>query len=257
MTDEFYVYGYFDAQDGTPFYIGKGKGSRLYHHLKEAVNPNTKDKNKHKIRKIKKHISYGTNPVIEIIDGGLSESVAFELEEFLIKTIGRADLGNGPLTNMSDGGEGLVGLIRDMGGVKNPNYGKRGEESIWWGKSHTEETKEKMRLSQVGKIFSEDHKLAMRKPKSDAGREAIALARRTSSYRPSDETKKKISEALSGRLSPNKGKTVSAETKAKHSLARKGAPKAKTACMHCGLMCAPHVLHRWHMDNCKERQHAA
>lgn len=233
MTGEFYVYGYFDAQSGAPFYIGKGKGARLHHHLKEAANPNTKDKNNHKIRKIRKHICCGVDPVIKIIDRNLSESVAFELEEFLINEIGRADLGKGPLTNMSNGGEGLVGLVRDMSGDKNPNYGKRGEKSIWWGKSHTEETKEKIRLSQVGKILSEDHKLAMRKPKSEAGRAAIALARTTSSYRPSEETKKKLS------------------------LATKGVPKIKTACVYCGTMCAPHVLHRWHMDNCKECQHAA
>jgi hypothetical protein len=40
---------------------------------------------------------------------GLSEKGALESEVALIAAIGRIDLGTGPLTNMTDGGEGMVG----------------------------------------------------------------------------------------------------------------------------------------------------
>jgi hypothetical protein len=40
-----------------------------------------------------------------------SENFAIDLEKDLIKKIGRKDLGLGPLTNMTDGGDGMSGSI--------------------------------------------------------------------------------------------------------------------------------------------------
>lgn len=250
---QFYVYGYFDAQSGVPFYIGKGKGSRCDHHMREAANPNSRDPNKHKIRKIRKHLQCGIKPVVKIIDKNLTEAVAFELECFLIAEIGRADLGKGPLTNLSDGGEGLTGLVRDLHGEKNPNYGKRGESAIWWGKSHAEETKEKIASAQRGRELTQAHKEALRKPKSEAGRAALALARKTSTYRPSTETRAKLSAAGKGRPSHLKGKTLSADHRAKIGAAGKGVPKPKVKCSHCEMVGAMNVMKRFHFDNCKEK----
>ena len=51
--------------------------------------------------KIKKLIDNGLLPIIQNVDIGLSKEQACELEEFLIKEIGRSDLKKGPLTNMT------------------------------------------------------------------------------------------------------------------------------------------------------------
>ena len=47
-------------------------------------------------------------------------------------------------------------------GEKNHNFGKRGKETSFFGKHHTEETKEKLRLANLGKHMSEESKEKMR-----------------------------------------------------------------------------------------------
>ena len=250
MTDSFYVYMYRNPlKGGEAFYIGKGFKERMYDHVK----PHTlaTDRNLHKVRTINLISKSGIPPIIDIVGENLSEEHALSLEIETIAKYGRADLGDGPLTNLTNGGEGLVGLVRNLAGENNPNYGKRGENSVWWGRSHTEETKEKIRLSQVGKTLTPEHIAAMRKPRSAVGRAALSAARKASHYRPSEETKRIISEALKGRPSPRKGVTASAEARAKQSAATKGRPKRKAPCTHCGLLFAANILSRFHNDNCK------
>lgn len=76
-------------------------------------------------------------------------------------------------------------------GENNPNYGKRGKDSYWYGRKHTEESLQKMRDAQKGHYISE-------------------------------ETKQKISKSLSGENHPFFGKKRSEETRKKQSEALKG-----------------------------------
>ena len=278
MSQNFYVYMYRNPlKGGEPFYVGKGFDDRMYDHVKPCYTKY--DKNLHKIRTLKIIADSGIPPIIDLVGEGLDEVSAFNLEIKTIAQYGRSDLGLGPLTNLTNGGEGLTGLVRDLNGENNPNYGKRGEDSIWWGRKHLPETKEKMSLSQKGKVISEAHKEAMRKPKSEAGRANIAKARIESSYRPSAETIAKMSAAMKGRSSPMKGRKQTAEARAKMSAAGKGKPsptKGKTVtlseeakaslreaiaarnaqvvtCEHCGKEGKYVAMIRWHMANCKER----
>lgn len=254
---DFYVYSY-SKPDGTIFYVGKGIGDRDIQHLKKAKNINYTDPNKHKINTIRKLIRQGHEPIITRVVTGLDESTAFAIEEFLIAKIGRYDLGNGTLCNMTNGGEGLCGYVwsqeqRDAFSAKysgkgNPNYGNTGEQSYWYGKTHSEETKNKISIAQLGRVFTEDHKAKMRKPKSEEGRLAIAKARqelRDSGYRPSPESNAKRSQTL-------KGRTISKDHANKIANALKGVPKPKVICPHCGKVGGSGLMHRWHFDNCKE-----
>ena len=121
---EFYVYIYFDpTKKGDynygnynfklePFYVGKGKNKQLYSHIRESKNI-TDDKKltntfkTYKIRKIQKNTK--KDPIIKIFKNNLKEKDAFKLEINLILNIGKRIDNKGPLTNITDGGEGLSG----------------------------------------------------------------------------------------------------------------------------------------------------
>jgi len=89
--NEFYVYMYL-RKNGTPYYVGKGKGDRAFRTNRRIRPP--KDKSK---------IVFHTKD--------LSEDKAFALEVKLIAKYGRIDNGTGILRNLTDGGEGSSGLI--------------------------------------------------------------------------------------------------------------------------------------------------
>lgn len=97
---DFYVYAIF-RPGGDVCYIGKGHGGRWQQHVKRSCN--------RRLSRIYAKAG-GDLPVIKVREG-LTEKEAFETEGQLIAAIGRADLGSGPLVNLTDGGEGTVGWI--------------------------------------------------------------------------------------------------------------------------------------------------
>lgn len=101
---KFYTYIYRDpSRNNEPIYIGKGKKNRAWDHLRiKRKNPFIQ-----RLQLMKKN---NIVPSIEIIDA-LDESHAFLMEESLIEIIGRKDLGRGSLLNLTDGGEGVAGIL--------------------------------------------------------------------------------------------------------------------------------------------------
>ena len=89
-TSIYYVYAYL-REDGSPYYIGKGKGNRAWNQHRFRIPPNDR---------------------IQVITENISEEEAFNLEKELIKFYGRKDIGNGILRNLTDGGEGASGAVR-------------------------------------------------------------------------------------------------------------------------------------------------
>ena len=91
-----------------PFYVGLGKRKdRLFEHLKESESTAY---NKHKFRRINKIKRIANkNPIIIKLYENLSPENAKQLEIKMITTIGRRNLLTGPLTNLTDGGDGLLG----------------------------------------------------------------------------------------------------------------------------------------------------
>ena len=134
-------------EDGTPYYIGKGKCDRIY--SKNRKNKPPKDKSR-----------------IIYLKQNLTEAEAFKHEIYMIAVFGRKDLGTGILHNLTDGGEGISNLSdetrKKMSEVKkgenNPNYGKifseehkrkiseaiKGENHHNYGKTLSEETRRKI-----------------------------------------------------------------------------------------------------------------
>ena len=90
--NNYYTYAYL-REDGSPYYIGKGKGDRINDTTGRPAKP-PKDKTKRIYLKC-----------------NLTEQEAFRHEIYMIAVFGRKDLGTGILRNKSNGGEGNSGLL--------------------------------------------------------------------------------------------------------------------------------------------------
>lgn len=102
----YYVYVLFRPWDGSPFYVGKGKGNRWKDHERYSA----KGRNRHLANIIRKAKALKLEiPKIKIHEN-LTEAAAFGIEAALIAAIGRKQVG-GPLVNLTDGGDGTSGHV--------------------------------------------------------------------------------------------------------------------------------------------------
>jgi hypothetical protein len=207
----YYTYAYL-REDRTPYYIGKGKGNRVYKNEGKSCN---KPKDKSRIIFLKQN---------------LTEEDAFKHEIYMISVFGRKDLGAGILHNRTDGGEGVSGYIVSEETRKKLSEMRKGKtlseetkrkvSAAGKGRTHSEETKIKISEAHKGRTFSEEHKikigeLTKEKWKNGTFTEDSYKKWKEAAKNISDETKRKISEA-------NKGRTHSEETKRKLSETQKG-----------------------------------
>lgn len=85
---KYYVYIYSDPETDKIFYVGKGKGNRVFHHLTDS-----EDTEKSQI--IKRIRDRGQEPRIEILTHGLEdEHTALKVEAAIIDLIGKEKLTN-------------------------------------------------------------------------------------------------------------------------------------------------------------------
>ena len=174
------VYRHIRVDKNEPFYIGIGKTE------KRAYDKN--DRNK-----IWNNIINKTNYEIEILFDNITWEEACIKEQEFINLYGRIDKKSGTLCNLTNGGEGQNGIIR------NEEYRNKLKQNALnrWG---NEEFKEKMKMVLKGRKLP---------PTSEATKQKLSLISKGRIGKPcSEETKEKL------RLH-NLGKKHSNETKLK------------------------------------------
>lgn len=130
----------------------------------------------------------------EVIFDRLTEEAAKRLEQILILTFRSSENKYG--YNRSLGGESACGLRHSESTKKKMSESHKGEKNYFFGKTHSPETLEKLRMASMGnQIWVGKHH--------------------------SEESKAKISAAHTGKPSPSKGITLTAEQRAKISDSRK------------------------------------
>ena len=109
----YYVYAYLRV-NGTPYYIGKGSGKRAWvKGSNDSIRP-PKDKTR-----------------IIIVENNLTEIGSFAIERRLIAWYGRKDKGTGILRNMTDGGDGAIGVTRTENHKKAISTAIKGRNPVW------------------------------------------------------------------------------------------------------------------------------
>ncbi len=239
MNNKFYVYIYLDPRREDiykygqyifyyePFYVGKGCKKQYKSHLLEAYNKrdlNNKNRGNYKCNKIRKiRNDINREPIIVKLYNRLTEKEAFQYEIELIKIIGRINLDTGPLTNLTDGGEGLSGYkypeylkkIRSDA-IKGDNHLLRQPGMIHWNKGKTlNEIVGNEKSKKIIKLLSEKGKLLIGEKNPMFGKKHT------------HESKKKMSKSSTGEKNHWYGKKFSDEHKRNLSNSLKNCKKLK------------------------------
>ncbi|MFH6944635.1 NUMOD3 domain-containing DNA-binding protein [Flavobacterium sp. FlaQc-50] len=169
-----YVYRHIRLDKNEPFYIGIG-----------SDNSYTRANTKHERNNIWHKIVSKTDYLVEIVFEHNDYEVIKEKEIELILLYGRINLSTGSLSNLTNGGDGMLGFIPSeesrknqsirMSGENNPGFGKRyasvtkgmkkpkmvgllsGEKNPMYNKNHTAKSREKISNALLGKYVGKDN----------------------------------------------------------------------------------------------------
>jgi ribulose bisphosphate carboxylase small subunit len=185
-TIDYYVYAYL-RKDGTPYYIGKGKGRRAYDKHGNYIRVPPKDR-------------------IVFLYSNLTEEESFQKETETIIHYGRKDLGLGPLRNLSNGGQGQSGY-QHLSETKEQIRNTLKEAYSLGRKIVSENHRRIISETHKGKVLSKETKEKLKE--FNTGKKL------------SEETKMKISKSLKGRMPWMNGKKHNEESRKKMSEASK------------------------------------
>ena len=162
---KFYTYVWL-REDGSPYYVGKGKGVRGFishgHSVHRPVDPK---------RIIVREWDY--------------ENDAYEDEKRLISIYGRISNATGCLRNLTDGGRG------NGSGYRHTMEARLKIAEAGRGRKFSAKSRQKISAAHIGRHFSREHRLAL--SRSHIGNTSHL------GIKHSEETKRRVSEMFSGR----------------------------------------------------------
>lgn len=193
-----YVYAHYKSNTDEIFYIGIAKRKSRF--------TSKKSRNPHWHNIVNKHGFY--HKIIHEFEN-IHDCYAAEVR--LIKKYGRADIGAGPLVNMTDGGEGCINIS-----IESRNKISAAIKGV----IRSDEFKSNCRLRQTGKKHSDETKKRMSDSQKQIDKSYLV------GMRLSDSTKDKISKSKRG-VPIGLGKVLSASHKAAISKAMTNRNKTK------------------------------
>lgn len=165
-SEKWYVYTLNDPENNKPFYVGKGRHYRMYHHYYNVKKHKIPNGNFRLYNKIKNIIASGKSIEYNIVFSSNDEKEAYDKEHQLIEEIGINNLCNL-----------FSGYGRSYSGNKHWNYGKTTPQSVKdkigkskMGDNHTEDAKKKMSEKRKGHLhpmFGHHHTETARKQMSE------------------------------------------------------------------------------------------
>jgi len=186
-----YVYRHIRFDKNEPFYIGIGE-NKYRHSALGNRNP------------IWRRIVAKTEWVSEILFDNITWDFACQKEIEFIKLYGRIDRKTGTLANMTDGGDGNLGLVHSEEAIRKISESSKTRTGYWKGKKMPKEAAIKMSISKKGKPLLK----AIGRKLSDNQKESVRKHSIGNKYhlghKHSEESKKKISDGMKGRKAHNK-----------------------------------------------------
>lgn len=249
-----------------PFYAGKGHKNRSRVHLRNYNLDN--DGNKLKTNKIKKIINEtGNEPYIIIFNYCNNEVTTLNNEVQLISYIGRKINKDGPLTNITIGGDGTSGLKHTNEAKKKMSLSHKGFKhsedtkiemknrmlgnTFMSGKKHSEETKKKMSLSQK-KVERSPLTEETKKKISNSSKGIRPPAEATEKNRKNNENRVNVYDPLKPELGIFKVSVFDKKYKNGEVInAMKGYKHKNRVCPYCGKEGSGGNMTRYHFNNCK------
>jgi len=186
-----YVYRHIRLDKNEPFYIGIGK-TKYRHTAKQNRND------------IWEKIAAKTEYDVEILFEDVDWDFACKKEIELIKLYGRINRGTGTLANMTDGGDGNLGLVHSAEALRKISESSKLRPGHWKGKKMSKDFCDKLSKSKLGKPNFKTRG----KPIPESTKEAVRKHSYGNKYhlgkKHTDESKRKMSERMKGREGANR-----------------------------------------------------
>lgn len=188
-----YVYRHIRHDRNEPFYIGIGK-TKYRATAKQNRNP------------IWGKITTKTSYDVEILFDDVSWEFACKKEIEFIKLYGRINRNTGTLANMTDGGDGNLGLVHSKEAIIKISKASNGRAGYWKGKKMSEDVKKKLSTVKMGVPNIKNIGRKMPEHVKDAVRRHSYGNKYHLGKTHTEESKKKMSESKKGKPSLSKGK---------------------------------------------------
>ena len=140
--------------------------------------------------------------------------------------------------------QNALALSEAYKGSKDPNKGRSGNSNHFYGKKHSNETKEKIRQSRIGKKDSDE----LKRKKSESAKNRPPV---TETTRKKISVRNKGKPGLTGERNGFFGKQHSVEQRDKKRQEKLAA--VKKVCYYCNKEIDPMNYNRWHGERCKHK----